>query len=122
MWYADSNLSNDQTADAEYTITRLNPRRSMVAQRSHLSDFSVLAISHLSPALHTSAPALLPRHNRAETGGGSATSLSNRQSSVEPRVKTPASQATTACVPSGQLFTAVPELMTVHRSCVELPP
>ena len=40
-----------------------------------------------------------------------ARALSDRQSSVEPRVKTPLT-GQNACVPSGQLFTAVPELMT----------
>src|SRR5688572_21416284 len=124
MWYGESNLSIDQTAEAEYTMTRLNARRSIVAQRSHLSDFSVLAMSSLVPrglrltAYFDARPNA--RHRPCRNRWGNV--LSDRQSSVEPRVKTPASQTRTACVPSGRLFTAVPELMTVHRSCVEPPP
>ena len=43
--------------------------------------------------------------------------MSGQQSSAGKWAKTPASQTGAACVPSDQLSTAAPGLMTAHRSC-----
>ena len=50
------------TVDAEYTINRLTPSNSSVAQSSHLSDFSVLAIAY--PSHRSPRYALLRLHGR----------------------------------------------------------
>jgi hypothetical protein len=87
--------------DALTTMTTLVQTRISAAQKRILSDFSVRAIDRSLPA--ASCPS-------------KETNQEALNSHQPDRTRTPASQAGSACVPSGRLLAAASDLMTVERS------